>query len=124
MVLAQQRDTSTNKIEVFVASVILETKQASSARYQTSFSSNARIIPNPSAGLEDVTIELELKSIEDLKLSISDVTGKQLEMVEFNSLKIGTNLLNISASYFPNKGFYFVHITSSKGTKTLKLLRE
>ncbi len=76
------------------------------------------IFPNPSTG--QFTIALNLPQYEDVKLLVSDVTGRTIKTQLIDPYNNGN--INLELSDYPN-GIYYCTILTDKWTQTKKVLK-
>lgn len=88
-------------------------KVASTGVSTTSIANNYKmdIYPNPNSG--DFKIKIELKEIEELKLSIYNLEGKLIKEKQLNNLVIGTNIIDVALNDKLIANSYLVKMNSS-----------
>ncbi|GAB4327963.1 MAG: hypothetical protein Kow00127_20650 [Bacteroidales bacterium] len=79
-----------------------------------------RIFPNPSEGL--YTVELSGKWNEDLTITVSDLTGRQINRLNYEKTDLPERLA-LDLTGYP-EGIYLLTVSSEQGTTTRKLLRK
>jgi hypothetical protein len=80
---------------------------------------NAIIFPNPSA--QNTTLMFSLKNTEKLKITLSDITGKQVLFITEEEMSKGNQQMQINTSKL-SPGVYFCNMEASGGSKVLKLV--
>jgi hypothetical protein len=80
---------------------------------------NAVIFPNPSA--QSTTLAFSLKNPENITITISDITGKEISVVAKEEMQKGNQQVQINVSKL-SAGIYFCNVESSAGVKVLKLV--
>ncbi|MDQ3046420.1 MAG: T9SS type A sorting domain-containing protein [Bacteroidota bacterium] len=80
---------------------------------------NISIFPNPTAG--NSTLQFRLTATEKIRISVQDLTGKEMLLVADEEMQKGLNIKQINTSGLPN-GVYICRISSAKGESILKLV--
>jgi hypothetical protein len=80
---------------------------------------NAFVFPNPSA--QNTSLMFSLKNTEKVKVSLSDVTGKEIMLITEEILQRGSQQMQINTSKL-SAGVYFCNVESESGKKVLKLV--
>lgn len=81
---------------------------------------NFSIKPNPFS--QEFVLEYVLKDMANLRVSIKDITGKEIAVLLDDKRGGGTHTLTINtAKYQLSKGFYFLEIANGVSRKVLKL---
>ncbi|MBP6334381.1 MAG: T9SS type A sorting domain-containing protein [Bacteroidia bacterium] len=81
-----------------------------------------QVYPNPNDG--NFIVKFNLVKKAEVKLSIYDATGKQIENIVLQNLKIGENYFSKKIAGFVDEGVYFVTIESGNETATQKIIIE
>ena len=81
---------------------------------------NFGVYPNPITNSS--TINYELKSAKNISISITDVLGKQLGVIESGIKTAGKHSLPLNANLFSSKGIYFVSILCDGQSQTQKVI--
>ncbi len=80
---------------------------------------NVQLFPNPSA--VSSTLLFHLKNTELVKISLLDITGKEISVLFNDQLQKGEQTINIGTSKF-SAGIYLCKIQSESGERTIKLV--
>lgn len=84
---------------------------------------DAKLYPNVAAGDEDVTLEINNSSKQNVLIEVYDQVGKKINTIYNGDLTKEHYTFNVNPSKSLNKGLYFVSITSDKNTrKTIKMV--
>lgn len=81
--------------------------------------SNFFVFPNPAN--RNVMIKYESNLVTELSISISDITGKEVQH-QISQISIGNNNLELNIETLES-GIYFLSINDKKNTKTIKLIK-
>jgi hypothetical protein len=80
---------------------------------------NAIIFPNPA--LQSTTLMFNLSQSEKIRISLSDITGKEIQLITEELMIKGKQQININISKIP-AGVYVCSIQGAFGKKVLKLV--
>jgi hypothetical protein len=87
----------------------------------TSNAAITSVYPNPTAG--STTVKYTLKNASDVKVVITDLTGKLISEIKNNAVSAGEQTLNFDASSYSN-GVYYVTISTEESTVTRKFVKK
>ena len=79
---------------------------------------NVRLYPNPATN--NVTLSLELPAADNVKIEVTDITGRSIVSQQQQSLHAGAHQYNYSTQSWP-AGIYLVTLQTGRGRQTLKL---
>ena len=82
------------------------------------FLATLNIYPNPS--LEGTELIFSLSESADIKIIVTDIAGRTLEVLEDDNLKVGDYRYTFGNAY--SAGIYFVKISSGKNDISKKLI--
>lgn len=80
---------------------------------------NVMIFPNPFS--ENSILVFSLKQQGNVKITLLDIAGKEIEIVSNKKMNVGNHQLNLDAKKL-NAGIYFCKIESESGNKVLKIV--
>ncbi|MCE3278158.1 MAG: hypothetical protein K0S44_349 [Bacteroidetes bacterium] len=86
---------------------------------ETSIVENAIIFPNPA--LQSTTLMFNLSETQKVRISLSDITGKEIQLITEELMTKGKQQLNINISKIP-AGIYVCSLQGAFGKKVLKLV--
>ncbi|MBR9830776.1 Omp28-related outer membrane protein [bacterium] len=76
------------------------------------------VYPNPARDIANVT--LNLKESANVEVAILDMTGKQVSFINFGSVNVGTQILELNTSDLSD-GLYFVNLKIGDEMKSTKI---
>ena len=79
--------------------------------------SNFAVYPNPNTGF--FTVNVELTTMQDFQIMLTDVLGRQIQLQNFNASEITQS---IDLSNMPN-GIYFLTVQTAEGRMTEKVVK-
>ncbi len=82
-------------------------------------SEDFNLVPNPASDL--ISFEVDLKILQNLKITIFDFNGKLIKEDEIQNLNMGKNNINYNVNYL-NKGIYVMQINLNNDILTKKFI--
>lgn len=88
---------------------------------ENDFLTNLRLFPNPTAG--NAELAFSLKSGKDVKITMTDMVGKTIEVINTGNLSSGTHRYNLPTAFL-SSGVYFINLEIDGAIMTQKLIVE
>lgn len=114
-----QSSASSEMFKVFVIKNLATTDRLN---IQSIGTLQMEVYPNPNDG--NFVIKFNLKKLSDVKISIYDMNGKQIENTVLRNLKIGKNSFSKRIKNLIHGGIYFIIIESNQEKVTQKVIIE